>query len=277
MIDRDSTGLAILVFLYSLHEFLLRRILWRKSNSIPEALWTTVKKGLFLLALLLVGSSGYASFALALGYLVMATVYVLYENAWTRGSSQLRSRRSLEFYVLKQVVMGVLLVTVWRLALPLNVHAWYTSFEASALRGFGKSAQVLSDNASLVLVVAAAYFFVIDGGTQVVRGILDKFPGLSVRVDAYFTQNNRDETGAGEPQENVGEWIGILERIITLTFALAGSFTAIAFALTAKSIARFEALEKSKDFAEYYLLGTSASMIAALGAGVLVRIAFGLQ
>ena len=67
-----------------------------------------------------------------------------------------------------------------------------------------------------------------------------------------------------------------MERLITLTFVLLGNFTAIAFVLIVKSIARFKALEESKDFAEYYLLGTLGSMIAAIGAGMLVRITFGL-
>ena len=60
------------------------------------------------------------------------------------------------------------------------------------------------------------------------------------------------------------------------TYTLTGNFTVIAFVLTAKSIARFKELEQSKDFAEYYLLGTSGSMIVALGSGILVSIIFGL-
>jgi hypothetical protein len=70
---------------------------------------------------------------------------------------------------------------------------------------------------------------------------------------------------------NTGEWIGILERLVTLTFVLAGSYEAVAFALTAKSLVRFPQLEKDKAFAEYYLIGTSASVGIALLVGVVVR------
>jgi hypothetical protein len=75
----------------------------------------------------------------------------------------------------------------------------------------------------------------------------------------------------GDDNENIGEWIGILERVITLTFVLTGSYTAVAFALTAKSIARFKELE-DKNFAEYYLLGTSSSVATALLVGALVQV-----
>jgi hypothetical protein len=101
----------------------------------------------------------------------------------------------------------------------------------------------------------------IDGGAKLVRGVLNKFPILMTKIPINTGNNN----------ENIGEWIGVLERIITLTFVLTGSYTAVAFALTAKSIARFKELEQ-KDFAEYYLLGTSSSVATALLVGALVRV-----
>jgi len=64
-----------------------------------------------------------------------------------------------------------------------------------------------------------------------------------------------------------GTQIGILERIITLTFVLLGEYTAIALIFTAKSIARFEEL-KDRQFAEYYLIGTLSSILFALVIGL---------
>ena len=120
------------------------------------------------------------------------------------------------------------------------------------------------------------------------KGILSKFPTLVQRALASLSTKKievqgmkrrrlfyRNSTINPKDEENSGEWIGILERIITLTFVLTQSYTAIAFALTAKSIARFKELD-DKDFAEYYLLGTSASVATALLIGVLVRIVAGL-
>lgn len=64
--------------------------------------------------------------------------------------------------------------------------------------------------------------------------------------------------------------VGIVERLLILTFVLAGSYEAVAFAIAAKSIARFKELD-NKNFAEYYLIGTSVSVAVAVGVGVLLK------
>lgn len=61
---------------------------------------------------------------------------------------------------------------------------------------------------------------------------------------------------------NRGRVIGVLERIIMLTLILQNQFGAIGFVLGAKTLARFKGLE-DRDFAEYFLVGTLASLIAA--------------
>ena len=124
----------------------------------------------------------------------------------------------------------------------------------------------------MIAAVLATYLFMVDGGTRIVRGVLAKFPGLLQRALKSMKHGTKGEEKAEErEQENAGEWIGVLERIITLSFVLTDSYTAIAFALTAKSIARFKELN-NKDFAEYYLLGTSTSVATALLAGMILKI-----
>jgi hypothetical protein len=71
----------------------------------------------------------------------------------------------------------------------------------------------------------------------------------------------------------VGEAIGILERLLIVTFVLAGAEAAIGLVIAAKTLARFRQLD-DRDFAEYYLLGTLASVAVAaisafIAAGVL--------
>lgn len=75
-----------------------------------------------------------------------------------------------------------------------------------------------------------------------------------------------DATHDGESaiaELRAGRWIGMLERTIISVLALCGQFGAIAFVLTAKSIARFKMLD-DKEFAECYLVGTLASTAAAI-------------
>ena len=60
----------------------------------------------------------------------------------------------------------------------------------------------------------------------------------------------------------VGEAIGIIERLLIVTFVLAGAEAAIGLVIAAKTLARFKQLD-DRDFAEYYLLGTLASVAIA--------------
>ncbi|MDQ6796119.1 MAG: hypothetical protein M3067_15145, partial [Chloroflexota bacterium] len=79
----------------------------------------------------------------------------------------------------------------------------------------------------------------------------------------------------GEPAPSVraspsqiGATIGVLERLLIVTFVLTGSTAAVGFVVGAKTLARFRQLD-DRDFAEYYLLGTLASVAVALGSGLI--------
>lgn len=72
--------------------------------------------------------------------------------------------------------------------------------------------------------------------------------------------------------DNVSAWIGILERILILTFIIAGQFSAIGFLIAAKSVFRFnDARENGNKKAEYFLLGTLVSFASAIVVGLGVR------
>jgi hypothetical protein len=70
----------------------------------------------------------------------------------------------------------------------------------------------------------------------------------------------------------VGATIGIIERLLIATFVLTGSQAAIGFVVAAKTLARFKQLD-DRDFAEYYLLGTLASVAVALFSALLAAAA----
>ena len=74
------------------------------------------------------------------------------------------------------------------------------------------------------------------------------------------------------PPARVGATIGVLERLLIVTFVLVGAEAAIGFVIAAKTIARFRLLD-DRDFAEYYLLGTLASVSVAIVTGLVARAA----
>jgi len=73
----------------------------------------------------------------------------------------------------------------------------------------------------------------------------------------------------GEP-EGRGELIGILERWLLLIIAVRGDYTAIAFIIAAKALARHSKFD-NPDFAEYFLVGTLASLLMAVAVAEFLR------
>lgn len=271
MLRLEILPLALLLFLYSFFEFFLKRILWDQRNQAFS--WRRIlERGAVLLAALAGGtfSCFSSTFFPYIGFVLLYLSYDFFVRHLPR-------QRSLESFVIKQALVGVAIYALWRLAGPYEAHGWYSSVVQNAI-GVTHIYEWLEERMVHILVLASVYLFMVDGGTQFVHGILDKFPGLygraleSLRSNEQKKKNSKNVTNKnGKGDENAGEWIGILERIITLTFVFTNSYTAIAFALTAKSIARFKELE-NKDFAEYYLLGTSSSVVLAVLAGMVVEI-----
>lgn len=71
---------------------------------------------------------------------------------------------------------------------------------------------------------------------------------------------------------NAGKLIGVLERILVLTFILMGQLDAVGFLIAAKSILRFKNDDSLK--AEYVLIGTLLSFGIAVIMGVLVKLVY---
>jgi hypothetical protein len=68
----------------------------------------------------------------------------------------------------------------------------------------------------------------------------------------------------------MGRVIGVLERFLTLILVLLGQWGALGLVVAAKSVARFRELE-DKDFSDYYLIGTLASLLVAVGTGLILH------
>lgn len=105
---------------------------------------------------------------------------------------------------------------------------------------------------------AAAYLYICVRGMVVVRAVLE-LPALQMRRD--------EDRSAGAIDIARGRTIGALERAIALTFVLLGQYGALGLIVAAKSVARFKAME-DREFAEYFLIGTLASLLLALAGGL---------
>lgn len=101
------------------------------------------------------------------------------------------------------------------------------------------------------IIVSNVYLYVVFGGAIFIGKAMRSLPQ---EVSKY------EITG-------MGRYIGILERIIILTFILYQAVAGIAFVLMAKSLTRYQELN-NKSFAEYYLVGTLWSTALALIGGL---------
>lgn len=82
------------------------------------------------------------------------------------------------------------------------------------------------------------------------------------RFIASFTKNWRTEIEKEDNErdslDNAGKWIGILERLLILTFIFLHQYTAIGFLIAAKFVLRISDKDSSypRKQTEYVLIGT---------------------
>jgi hypothetical protein len=165
-----------------------------------------------------------------LGYTLVAVLWPAQIDGHRRGRVLLLVEGAL---VLAAVVVGQLLA---KLAVP----------SAIGYRG------------GTVGLYVTGYLYVCFRGMIVVRAVLD-LPALHMRRD--------EDRNAGAIDIARGRTIGSLERAIALTLVLLGQYGALGLIVAAKSVARFKALE-DREFAEYFLIGTLASLLLALVGGL---------
>ncbi len=158
------------------------------------------------------------------------------------------AERALPGFLLDQLGHIAVAVLLWWLFVRSGVHE-------SAAIWFSPGAAAVTVK---VLAVASGYVFCWKGGTAVVRKLLARYPQVL------------PETKEGERGEYaMGRTIGVLERFVVFTLVLFGQWGALGFVIAAKSIARFKELE-NQSFADYYLMGTLASVFSAIVVGIVV-------
>ena len=160
-------------------------------------------------------------------------------------------------------VLILVLVIVWVIDAHLAaIHHWIT-LPFSETR------------TSALYLIAAIVIFNIRGATYIVRGILNKcgvLPELDVPKSTTVTTRPPrvvTEKVVDTVEINRGRWIGNLERVLTLAMVADHSYAAIAFLMAAKGFIRSRDLE-NREWAEYFLLGTLASIAISLVGGMLV-------
>ncbi len=153
-----------------------------------------------------------------------------------------------------------------RLGLVLELALVAAAVVGAAWLGRGQA----GSGAARLVTLLAAYGYAMVGGVGVV--------GLVLRLVPVTERAGGEDAAGGGPGGIVvsaselsrGRLIGVLERALALTLVLLGEYGALGLVVAAKALARFRGMEE-RDFAEYFLIGTLASLLVALVVGVGVR------
>lgn len=124
---------------------------------------------------------------------------------------------------------------------------------------------------TLMLAVVASFLFV---GRPVEIGVRILLESLRNETAIEGQSELAIDGKVSVADARSGRIIGILERIIVVFLTALGQYPAIAFVIAAKSIARFKRFEEDPSFAETYLVGTLASVSAAMIGTALFLVAF---
>ena len=146
------------------------------------------------------------------------------------------------------------------------------------------------DTSSTILVIAIILILGTTVSGHIIRILLGSLPGQLLTFEGKYTFENefrepayqktsKSEKGLSEQYSYMifnkhdmsrGKLIGYIERLLVILLTYYSSYPAIAFIVTAKSIARFKQMD-DRDWAEYFLLGTLTSMFLGIVFGILLR------
>lgn len=109
-----------------------------------------------------------------------------------------------------------------------------------------------------------------------ISSILTSFTNIFIRIALVSIKPSLQQTTGGF-NKKVGRYIGGIERLLTVLAVIAGQYEALVALYGAKAAMRFGAAQSNEEFAEYFLLGTSASALIAIVVGLSLRSILGLQ
>jgi hypothetical protein len=128
----------------------------------------------------------------------------------------------------------------------------------------------------------AGVLFVTRGGTHFVKSVCatgqilprlstgDAIPVATSQATSASPEGARALQPVDQARIGMGRKLGCLERILMLLFVVGGQYEALGLILAAKGLIRSKEFE-DRDFTEYFLLGSLASVLVAVVTGELLR------
>jgi len=249
----DLTAIYGLILAYIIARYLLPQCEVDDDGGGGGITWLLIRRNLLILLLSLILTIFFRSPWWFIGLAALTVLHTLIDVVITKVQKR-RKDSTFQFAIAEPMIHLIAIFTFWitfRTMTPSLGIAFHPRLNLALI--------------NRALLYATGYIFVLEGGTEIVRGVLRPLQ-TAVRGKVAATPKSilPEELGAGKI-------IGNLERFLILTLVILKQYTAIAFVLTAKSVARFRELEK-REFAEYYLIGTLTSTLVAIIVGLLLSV-----
>ena len=221
-----------------------------QSNKLAEEkqkdYWFVLKHSLLYLIVLCICIIPFWSNSLFIAILVLAIAHLITDSckfAWCK-----RHENSyITYFVDQGIHIGCIAAA--------SIYMTYNDYMLSMLPAIEDTLMMVIGDPEKPFLWVGLILLILKPANVTIKQLTDRFKPTD------DTENNRESAGA---------LIGLLERLIAILFISIGQYAAIGLVLTAKSVARYNKISESKQFAEYYLLGTLASLLYAVLAYYLV-------
>jgi hypothetical protein len=201
---------------------------------------------------------------------------------------QLSARENLNklwFFIVDQLLHLFMLLIAMHLFFKISL---YSNMDSLLKLLFEEGRNLDPSGRILVIIIILILGTTVSG--HIIRLLLGSLPGQLLTFEGKYTFENelkepaylktsRGDRGLTEQYSYMifnkhdmsrGKLIGYIERLLVILLTYYSSYPAIAFIVTAKSIARFKQMD-DRDWAEYFLLGTLTSMFLGIMFGILLR------
>ena len=267
--------IALLVLAHLIADFLLQ------SKEIVEG----KRKNIKYLVLHIVGVWGisilltihYLTLRLLIIELLIAFIHFIID--YTKiilEKSDIRIFNQLRLFCLDQLLHLIIIISAYPWLGRLEIHNWAVNINKLLFKlfPFYQNLNIDIQGWYLMVIILSGYIFIWVPASFMVYKTLVNFKyfktGEEKKIGLKAGKRNEVQNG-DDNLPNPGELIGKLERFVLLTLVLSKSFAAIPVIFAIKSIVRFNNFN-NKDFANYYIIGTSVSLLTAMGVGLFLNL-----
>ncbi len=218
--------------------------------------------------------------------------FILQPNDWVKDKS-IRKINSKYLYLHTLIIFVLSFLAAWDLSfiwavLVITISHYLIDLGKSYLKNDVPSVFILDQSAHILILFACwliytnglyrlEYFLTFLFNSErfwmfFTAYIIVTYPA-SVLINRLTSKWNNYIKISNDSLKDAGKWIGMIERVLILTFIILNQFEAIGFLLAAKSVFRFGELKNTSEQkrAEYILIGTLLSFSVAIAAGIILN------